>query len=256
MSAFDAFARFYDADYGAFADDVPFYRAMARRTGGPILELMCGSGRLLEPLARDGHHVTGVDVSAALLGVARHKLAIAGLLNQAELVEADVRQAVPPGPFAMAIVGLNSFMHLETTDDQLAVLSHVHESLRPGGVLVLDLYNPDPRELIRHNGEMVLDKTFSFGDGGQVQKFVVQSADLAAQTSHVVFMYDEIDADGSVRRTTLPFSMRWIYRYEIEHLLARSGFVIEAVYGSYDLDEFGSASELMLTVATRDDEES
>jgi hypothetical protein len=67
-------------------------------------------------------------------------------------------------------------------------------------------------------------------------------------------MYDEIDADGSVRRTTLPFSMRWIYRYEIEHLLARSGFVIEAVYGSYDLDEFGSASELMLTVAIRDDE--
>ncbi len=160
MSAFDAFARFYDADYGTFSDDVPFYRAMARRTGGPILELMCGSGRLLEPLAREGHHVTGVDVSPQLLSIARHKLATAGLNNQVELVETDVRVALPSGPFAMVIVGLNSFMHLETVDDQLAVLHHIHQALEPDGVLVLDLYNPDPRELIRHNGEMLLDKTF------------------------------------------------------------------------------------------------
>lgn len=251
MSEFDAFARFYDADYGAFADDVPFYRAMARRAGGPILELMCGSGRLLEPLARAGHHVTGVDVSPQLLGIARHKLAAAGLLDRVELVEADVRRALPPGPFSMAIVGLNSFMHLETADDQLAVLNNMHQVLAPGGVLALDLYNPDPRELVRHNGEIVLDKIFALDDGTQVQKFVAQSIDLAAQTNHVMFIYDELGADGSVRRTALPFAMRWLYRYELEHLLARSGFAVEAVYGSYDLDEFGSASDLMLTVAIR-----
>ena len=253
MSEFDAFARFYDADYGRFRDDVPFYHAMAQRTGGPILELMCGTGRLLEPLARAGYHVTGVDVSPQLLSIARHKLANAGLQHHVTLVEADVRLEIPAGPFAMAIVGLNSFMHLETVDDQLAVLRHVHQVLEPGGVLVLDLYNPDPRELVRHNGEMLLDKTFTLDDGAQVQKFVVQSADLAAQINHVMFIYDETGTDGNVRRTTLPFAMRWLYRYELEHLLARAGFLVEAVYGSYDLDEFDSASELMLTVAIRDD---
>lgn len=252
MSEFDAFARFYDADHGAFADDAAFYHALAQRTGGPILELMCGSGRLLEPLARAGHAVTGVDVSPQLLGLARHKLANAGLLGRVELIEGDVRTALPTGPFALAIVALNSFMHLATVDDQLAVLRQVFHVLEPGGVLVLDLFNPDPRELLRHNGEIVLDKAFTLADGTPVQKFVIQSPDMANQQNHVSFLYDEIGTDGALRRTTLPFVMRWLYRYELEHLLARSGFEIEALYGSYDLDEYSSASDLLLTVARRE----
>ena len=64
MNQFDAFARYYDADYGAIDDDLPFYRELARRCDGRVLEVMCGSGRLLEPLARDGHRVAGVEVLA------------------------------------------------------------------------------------------------------------------------------------------------------------------------------------------------
>src|SRR5262245_9095511 len=158
MSQFDAFARYYDADYGAVEDDIPFYRELARRSGGPILEPMCGSGRLLAPLAHAGYRVAGVDIAPALLGRARANLAAAGLLGQAELLEADIRQMAPAGPFALAIVALNSFMHLATTDDQLAALGRIHAALRPDGLLALDLFNPDLRALAGYNGELVFDK--------------------------------------------------------------------------------------------------
>jgi SAM-dependent methyltransferase len=251
MSQFDAFARYYDADYGAIADDLPFYRELARRAGGRVLEVMCGSGRLLVPLARAGLRLAGVDISGAMLALARERLQAAGLLERVDLLEADIRERAPRGSFGLAIVAVNSFMHLASTADQLAALEHIHAALAPGGVLAIDLFSPDPRMLIEQNGALVLDKSFRLPSGELVQKFVSQQADLATQTSYVTFIYDEVSAGGQVRRSVLPFTMRWVYRYELEHLLARAGFALEAVYGSYELDEYTSASDLMLAVARR-----
>ncbi len=235
MSQFDGFARYYDADFGQFEDDLPFYRELARRCGGPILEPMCGSGRLLLPLARAGYRLAGVDISPTLLELARGKLATAGLLGQVELMEADIRHTALAGPFSLAVVALNSFMHLATTNDQLAALGQIHAALRPDGLLALDLFNPDLRALAAYNNELVFDKLLTLADGTCAHKFVTQQADPAAQILDIQFIYDELDAEGRVRRCVLPFTLRWLYRYELEHLLARAGFVLEAVYGSYDL---------------------
>jgi len=251
MSQFDAFARYYDADYGAVDDDLPFYRQLAQRTGGPVLEVMCGSGRLLLPLARAGLRLAGVDVSGSMLSLARERLAAASLSERVELVEADIRSRAPRGPFGLAIVALNSFMHLADIADQLAALEHIYAALRPGGLLAIDLFNPDLRALAEQRGALALDKSFALPDGTRVQKFVAQHTDVATQTSQVTFIYDEIDAEGLVRRATLPFTMRWLYRFELEHLLARAGFALEAVYGSYELDEYSAESELLLAVARK-----
>jgi SAM-dependent methyltransferase len=251
MSQFDAFARYYDADFGAFEDDIPFYRELARRCGGPILEPMCGSGRLLVSLARAGYRLTGVDISPTLLELAHDRLAANGLLGQVELLEADIRQVVLPGPFSLAIVAVNSLMHLATIDDQLAALGQIHAALRPDGLLALDLFNPDLRALAGYNNELIFDKLLTLSDGTSVHKFVTQQADPTIQTIYVQFIYDEQDADGRVRRSVLPFTMRWLYRYELEHLLARAGFALEAIYGSYDLDEYSATSELILAVARK-----
>ncbi len=251
MSQFDAFADYYDADYGTMADDLSFYRELARRAGGRVLEVMCGSGRLLVPLAQAGLRLAGVDISGAMLTLAREQLQAADILERVELLEADVRSRVPQGPFGLAIVAVNSFMHLATAADQLAALEHIHAALGPGGLLAIDLFNPDPRALSEQNGGLVLEKTFALDSGALVQKFVAQQSNLAEQTSYITFIYDEIDSAGRVRRSALPFTMRWVYRYELEHLLARAGFALEAVYGSYDLDEYDSASDLLLAVARK-----
>lgn len=251
MSEFDAFARYYDADYGAIDDDVAFYRELARSCGGRVLEVMCGSGRLLLPLAQAGLRVAGIDISGAMLARARERLRAAGLLDRVELSEGDICGCAPQGPFGLAIVAINSFMHLLTTEQQLAALGQIHDALRPGGTLALDLFNPDAARLAEQNGALALDKQFALAEGARVHKFVAQQADMAAQINHVTFLYDELDADGRVTRCALPFRMRWLYRYELEHLLARAGFALEHVYGSYDLDEYRSDSDLILAVARK-----
>jgi SAM-dependent methyltransferase len=251
VSAFDHFAHYYDADYSDVTDDIAFYQELARRCDDPIIELMCGSGRLLLPLAQAGHRLTGVDISPAMLALARAKLADAGLSERVTLVEGDIRTSAPAGAFGLAIIGLNSFMHLTTTADQFAALGHIHAALATGGLLVLDLFNPDLRTLADAMGQLVLEKRFLLADGTIVHKFITQQTDTAAQLSYVSFIYDELDAEGRVRRSALPFTMRWLYRYELEHLLARAGFELEALYGSYELDAYSGDSELMLAVARR-----
>ena len=251
MSSYDPIARFYDADHGEFNEDLDFYLELARRSGGPVLEAMCGSGRLLVPLAKAGFQIAGTDTSQAMLDLAQARLADSGLAAKAMLSCSDVREPAPGGRYALAIVALNSFMHLTTTDDQLGALGALRESLLPGGLLALDLFNPNPRLLADYDNELVFDKAFILSDGAFVQKFVAQQIDAAAQINRVNFIYDEIGADNVLRRHSASFRMRWIYRYELEHLLERSGFALEQIYGSYELDSYRSDSDIMLAVARR-----
>jgi SAM-dependent methyltransferase len=251
MSLYDPIARFYDADHGEFDQDLQFYLELAHRTGGPVLEAMCGSGRLLMPLAEAGYQVAGTDTSQAMLDLAQTRLNMHGVSKRAALTCVDIREPAPGGRYALAIIALNSFMHLTTTEDQLGALGALHESLLPGGILALDLFNPNPRLLAEYDNELVFDKAFTLEDGAQVQKYVAQQIDAATQINTVNFIYDEVGADHIVRRYTASFEMRWTYRYELEHLLERSGFALEQVYGSYELDPYRSDSDIMLAVARR-----
>jgi SAM-dependent methyltransferase len=249
MKVYDSFAQYYDADFRNFLDDLPFYRELARRTGGPILELMCGTGRLLLPLAEVGYNLTGVDSSPAMLAVARERAIEAGLANRVTLLEGDVRdQPLPSGQFALAVVAVNSFMHLEEVRDQLACLSNVRRALTPRGLLVLDLFNPDPAVILQEDNRLVLDREYWL-DKRHIQKSVAIDSDAAAQLSRVTYYYDETDAKGCLTRQTMRFTLRWFYRFELEHLLARAGFGVRNIYGSYDLDSYGVGSHRLIAVA-------
>jgi SAM-dependent methyltransferase len=250
MNEYDAIARYYHADHAEFADDVPFYRELARRTGGPLLEAMCGSGRLLVPLAQAGFQISGIDSSPAMIAIAREGVAQAQLERWVRLAIGDICAPIA-GTYRLAIVALNSFMHLTSTQAQLAALAQLHAALEPGGLLALDLFNPNPRLLAEYDNELVFDKQFTMPDGTRVQKFVAQQIDAADQINYVSFFYDALAADGMLRRYATQFGMRWIYRNELEHLLARCGFALQHVYGSYELDPFRSDSDIMLAVAER-----
>lgn len=249
MSAnYDSFARLYDADFASYDEDIAFIAELARRTGGPILELMCGTGRALLPLAEEGFDVTGVDSSGDMLDLARKRVAQEGLGERVTLLQADIRAAKLPTGFMLAFITANSFMHMETIEDQLAALETIRPTLQRDGLLVIDLFSPNPHELLQNDGHTVLANTFDL-DGDRVLKFVATSTDIAAQTNYVTFIYDRTDREGRVSRRVMPFTMRWIYRYELEHLLVRAGYEIEAFFGSYNLDDYTTASERLIAVA-------
>jgi SAM-dependent methyltransferase len=250
MNLYDPFARYYDADFRDFQDDQPFYREMVRRTGGPVLELMCGTGRVLLPLAETGVHVTGIDSSPAMLQIAREQAEAAAITQYVTLLEGDVRSVeLPTGKFAFVFVAVNSFMHLETVSDQLAALVTARQALTRKGTLVIDLFNPDPAEILREDNRIVLDREYEL-DGNHVQKFVAIDSDAAEQLSRVTYIYDETTPSGALVRRTMHFTLRWFYRFELEHLLMRAGFTLRAVYGSYDLDPYQSGCPRLIAVAS------
>jgi SAM-dependent methyltransferase len=247
-----AYARFYDLDAGTQDPDRLMIEQMAALCGSPILELACGTGRALLPLARQGYRVTGVDVSPEMLAIARRKVEAEGLADRVTLAEQDMRQLALGSRFNLAFAAVNSFMHLLTAQDQMAALSRIREHLNPGGRLLLDLFNPDLGRLLDFRGQVSLDKVLTDPETGHtVMKMRSDRADLSRQTIGVTFMFDEVDEQGAVRRTLVTFSVRYLFCAELEHLLQRTGFAVEAIYGSYDLDDFSSESDKMITVARR-----
>jgi SAM-dependent methyltransferase len=251
---FGTYARFYDLDFGQVDADLLLIRQFAARCGSPILELACGTGRLLLPLAQEGYRVTGVDVSPAMLELARRKIAAAGLADHTTLLAQDMRDLDVDGRFNFIFAAINSFSHLLTLDDQLTALRRIHGHLADGGLLLLDLFNPDLARLLSFDGQLTLDKTMVDPESGQrLIKFRAETVDLAEQVIHVTYLLDQIEDGGRVERTTFDFSMRYLFRYELELLLRHAGFEVEALYGSYELDSFDQDSEKMIAVARRPD---
>jgi len=247
---YDRFARFYDLDLGAETEDVDLYLGFAKRIGGPLLEVGCGTGRLLLPLARAGYTCVGVDVSPSMLAIARRKLDAAGLAERATLVQADARQLALGESFGIAFVGLNSFMHFVDDRSQRNVLAAVRAHLHPRGSLILDLPSPDPTLLGETTGQLIHEWTRVCPETGRtVMKTRAQRVDTSAQMLDLLFVYDEIDFDGTVRRTAVPFQLRYFYRRELELLLEMCGFAVEAVYGDYWLSEYTLDSPKLIVVA-------
>ena len=150
---FEAFARFYDHDYRHYDDDVEMLLALAHEQDGLVLELGCGTGRLLAPLASAGHNVVGVDISPALLDVAQWKLDQLDLASHVQLVQADLRDfQIDNERFAFAFCTSNTLMHLTSPADQLVALQNAHRHLDTDGLLLIDLFNPDVQRLTQVQG--------------------------------------------------------------------------------------------------------
>jgi SAM-dependent methyltransferase len=248
---FDALARYYDWEHASYDADVPLYQDFARRTGGPILELACGSGRLMAPLLEVGERVVGVDSSGPMLERARRALASAGLLRRAALHLADVRHFVLDERFQLAIVGLDSFGLLATVDDQLAALRQIHRHLAPGGLLILDLSNGNGRGA-EPTDELVLQyEGRDPASGRPLSKWTARSSDHAEQVDHYTYYYDEVGEDQLVRRSVVRLDLRYFGRFELELLLRQADFVPEAYYGSYDLAPFAAGCDRLIAVAVR-----
>lgn len=252
LKMLDRFAEYYDDDYRDYEDDLGLILELADEARGKIVELGCGTGRVLLPLAQTGATVTGVDASPALLAVARRKTALAGVEGNIELREADLRETgLPDDAFVLAICTSNTLMHLTSADAQLAALTEAQRILKPGGVVMLDLFNPDLQRLFEVAGVQELADRWSTPDGGEVIKWSVRQVDPAAQLQETLFIYEEVAPGGAVRRTLCPFTLRYIWRNEGELMLRAAGFHVEEVWGDFDGSEYLNESDHLIFLARK-----
>jgi SAM-dependent methyltransferase len=225
--------------------DVAFFVEFARDAGSPVLELGSGTGRVLLPIARAGIEVVGLDSSPSMLAVCRRLLEQEppAVRARAELVEGDMRSFDLGRTFTLITIPFRPFQHLVTVEDQLACLESIRRHLKPSGRLILDLFNPSLEVLAQPVGvESPPESEFSMPDGRRVtRRFRIVSRDRANQVNHVELIYDVIHPDGRAERLIHAFPMRYLFRFEVEHLLARAGFAVEQLYSAYDKSPFGSS---------------
>lgn len=250
---FDAFAPFYDSDYRHYTEDIQLVVDLAQDSGDRALELGCGTGRVMIPLAATGCHVTGVDNSPALLALARRKGEQAGLNPRLAFVQADLRSfALPRHDFDFAYCVSNTLMHLTSQADQLAALRNACRHLRPGGLLLLDLFSPDIPHLTAIAGVQELaDQWQDEERGATVLKWVVRRVDVAHQLQETTFVYESVFADGRSEKAVLPFTLRFLWPSEGELLLEKAGFRVEEVWGDLDGNDYSSDSERLLFLARK-----
>ena len=225
--------------------DVGFFVDEARAAGGPVLEVGCGTGRVLIPTARAGVEIVGLDVSPHMLQVCRDRVALEpeDVRSRVRLVQADMRSFGLARTFALVTMPFRPFQHLTTVEDQLRCLASIHRHLESGGRLVFDLFNPSLGALVqdtlgREAGE---EPEFTMPDGRRVTRWhKIVSRDLFHQVNQVELIYDVTHPDGRKERLVHEFPMRYLFRYEAEHLLVRSGFEVEALYADYDRSPYGS----------------
>lgn len=225
--------------------DVAFYVDEARNAGGPVLELGCGSGRVLIPTARAGLKITGIDASPHMLGICRHRLGAEPpeVQSRVTLIEGDMRSFDLGCRFALATIPFRPFQHLVTVDDQLACLAAIRRHLSDNGRLVFDLFNPSLDLLANHplGVESGHEPEFVTPDGRRVLRcYRTVAQDRFRQTGSHELIYDVTHCDGSKERLVHSFTLRYLFRFEAEHLLARAGFAVEQLYSDYARSAYGA----------------
>lgn len=254
--AADALARLYDLDLSEDQDDLDLYLALAARTGGPILELAVGTGRLAVPLAADGHEVTGVDLDPAMLARARAAADAAGpeAAGRLRLVEGDARtvRLDDAGSYALALIPLNSIFLMGTRADQAAAVASLAAHLAPGGLAVLDAWLPDAGDLSRYDGRLILEWVREDpGTGRVVTKTGSAEYDAATGVVRLTAIFEAgVPGDPPVRWVRAD-RLRLAGPDDLVGFVEAAGLEVETLAGGYGLEPLAAGAERVVLVARR-----
>lgn len=233
-------ARYYDAYFTGLEGEESFYRELSLSSGGPVLELGCGSGRTLIPVAAAGVHITGLERSPAMIELAQRQVETlaAAVRQQIELCQADMCDFDLGRQFALINLPYRTFQHLLDVESQHQALDCICRHLQPGGRLALNVFDPtlDLARLLMsaEPPEPMPDGEFIDAEGARVQARYVRGYDPAQQWMVQHFWFDEMEGDRVRATQQARLTLRYAYRYEMEHLLQHHGFQIESLAGGFN----------------------
>jgi ubiquinone/menaquinone biosynthesis C-methylase UbiE len=229
----------YDVRTESQPGEIDFWIARARASGGPVLEVASGTGRVSWPIARAGIEIVGIDLGLGMLEQAERKRQheTPEVANRARFVRGDMTDFQLDRQFALAIIPFRAFLMLMTIEQQRAALGCIRNHLRPGGQLIINIFDPRLDRLV---DERAAIRTEMEGQrhpvtGNLVSASVLErSVDLVRQQMRERWRFQEKTSDGKlVREEEELLELRWIYRYEMRHLLTLCDFVVEDELSDY-----------------------
>lgn len=254
----DFYAQTYDVSVSDWEGEIDFYHSFvadALANGKSVLEIACGTGRVAIRLAKQGVRVVGLDFSPAMLEVAREKSK--GISN-IEWVEADMRSFDLGATFGLIIIPGHAFQNLVNAKDQVACLMSIDQHLDADGTLIVHLDHQNMGWL----GDLVRGKNGVFEEAEQfihpstdrpIQTRRAWSYEPSTQTAISQTVWEEINGEGKVqeRWESGPIRLHCVFRFEMEHLLALTGFEVKALYGNFLREPLNDTSEGMIWVAKK-----
>jgi len=233
--------------------DAAFYRDAARDYGDPILELGCGTGRITMALAEAGKRITGLDLSERMLERAVKKRAslIVEARERVHLVQGDMTHFDLGEKFRLILIPFRPFQHLLDVRQQMDCLGCVRRHLARGGRLIFDVFQTDAERIHDpvHMRESPVTE-YRTADGRQVRiSERIAAFHRAEQINDVEMIFSVVHPNGKKERLVFAWPLRYFFRYEVEHLLARCGFNVTAQYGNFDRTPISDDSPEMIFVA-------
>ena len=251
ISPYDAWADIYDSVFSYVNEDIPFYVDEAGRSGGPVIELGCGTGRVAIPIALSGIDVVGLDSSPLMIKRARQKADQTGVSNL-RLVQADMIDFKFDDKFPLAIVPFRGLLSLLSLEDMERTLLNVRRHLTPGGRLIFDIFVPDLNMMVQEG-----DVPYHFRDvtdpttGRNLVIWNQASYDSHRQIMSIRSTIEELDLSGRVAsKMYRDFALRYMFRWEMHYLLRACGYDILELYGDFKRQEFDENSTEMVWVVT------
>jgi len=218
----------YDVIYSDIRDDIPFWAGMTRVETGPVLEVCCGTGRVLIPCLEAGADIEGIDITESMVEALRTRLAARGL--RATVDVGDMRDFKRNRAYALITIPFNSFLHNMTQPDQLATLRCCREHLSPGSRLMLNIFHPRSSRLAEHDGVPRVLKTLPDPAGGSARVIDAGRCDPVEQRIAITRTVERLDESGNVRTThDMSLELRYVWKPEMELLLRLAGFTRFAV---------------------------
>ena len=249
---YDDWAGIYDEVYAELTHDIPFYVSQAQSTGGPVLELGAGTGRISIPIASQGIDVVGIDVSPKMIELANSKAAKLGLSTTCIFQTGDILDLELAERFALIILPYRSFQSVLNPVDQKKALNNIRKHLIADGLVVMDTFNPDIEQLAdKHSVATPIHlMDVSRKEGGTIVVWGMNEWDHLTQINDIRLIIEYLDEEGVVNKKIYrDYPQRYSFQYEMEHLFALSGLSILEVYGDFDLGPVTNDSDDLIWVA-------
>jgi SAM-dependent methyltransferase len=247
-------AELYDVLFRDFTYGIDFYVALARAARGPILDIACGTGRILLPCLQAGADGDGLDLHEPMLNALRRKAA--ALKRAPGVHQADMSDFRLPRRYALIMITFNAFIHNLTQEAQIRCLERCREHLLPGGLLAFDTFFPAletigaPQNIRVLEGEVQDPRT-----GLSLRMYDTRNFDRVAQTQHSLFEVEQVGADGTVQTIhRSEFTTRYFYKEEMALLLKVAGFPRWEICGGFDRRPLTRETDAMIVLAWADGE--
>ncbi len=256
MDSYRIIANYYDRSYEAkpHLEDLPFYIDFANQNGGPILELGCGTGRILLPIARSGIEITGLDISEYMLAVLKEKLAdeTNEVKAKVTLHHGDIRSFKTEKKYALVTIPFRALQHMYSISDQIAALNSAKDSLSGNGLLIFDVFNPHFDKVYAGIGEEYLDFEWTSGDSQIKRYFRKDSIDKKNLSFTGAFIFRTYRDNQLILEEEDPIKMSFYTFPHLQLLFKIVGLEIVETFGSFKKEDLTGNSPEMIFVLRKE----